>query len=826
MDYQHFFDFRFVDRDRERKIIDLFLHSTTPEILWVLGESGVGKSYFLKNTVAKKSLGYAIYINIDEKNAASNCVSDLIGTLQSLSEISFVDFVKENYQQLIDFSRPINKIISLYSGYSINDILDFFFNKSILFISKKQEQVNASVVLGKYVDKIIETTPIVITIDNLSYCDSKSIEIILDFIKSYICNPKIRFIISTATSDIDKKIELKRKIISNIPYKMLEIMPFDSEHYFVDILSSLFDLNNVPDKIITEIFDYCNGLPEKLQILLVNMCYKNGITESACLPQLKIDILQQVLHSNESKFDIGSITFYPKLILLIVVCINTPISPELLYELVNFYLSSTKMFCKLSRDKFSDIISEQEGKIIEIKLNLGISKVYVKHDLLIQGLLEDFRKENLLEITSKIIYEFIINKQWMFKQIGLTDDDIQALLAMHAYIAKLTPWIQLNYEYGEKLLRNSNYSAACDIFLRLEHIKSKLNAHQQIQLAICYYENGLYDKANNSFMEIRKSEIDSLELYTYHFFYGKSLNMCAEKDTAIVHFREAIKLSNPDSEDYIEASNLLHLALIETQYGYEEAQTIFNNITKSVNENNMYKIALARLLKGCGNFYSGEDAIKKYDLALQISTHLNNNLETAYIRHNKGFEFIRENNIDMAIKEFQYALPIIEKIKKHETAYTLNNLGICYMFKRQYNEAISILKKALFISKSYYANLTILVHLMHACRLNGDVDECIKYQTLLLSATREILYKDPIIIRKININLAINSFALKRDIEANYYLQSVFDYCKNTSSEYRANKLKSELNHEYKMPIELLQCTSNYKTNMSFEPWCITFSHE
>ena len=67
-------------------------------------------------------------------------------------------------------------------------------------------------------------------------------------------------------------------------------------------------------------------------------------------------------------------------------------------------------------------------------------------------------------MTSKIIYEFITDKQWMFKQIGLTDDDIQALLAMHAYIAELTPWVQLNYEYGEKLLKNSNYSAACDIF--------------------------------------------------------------------------------------------------------------------------------------------------------------------------------------------------------------------------------------------------------------------------------------------------------------------------------------------------------------------------
>ncbi len=80
-----------------------------------------------------------------------------------------------------------------------------------------------------------------------------------------------------------------------------------------DILSSIFDLNNVSDKIITDIFNYCNGLPEKLQILLVNICYKNGITQSAYLPQLKIDTLKQVLRSGETKFDIGSVNFYTKL---------------------------------------------------------------------------------------------------------------------------------------------------------------------------------------------------------------------------------------------------------------------------------------------------------------------------------------------------------------------------------------------------------------------------------------------------------------------------------------------------------------------------------
>ena len=46
------FDFNFVDRSQERKIISNFINrNTESNILWINGESGVGKSFLIKNTL-------------------------------------------------------------------------------------------------------------------------------------------------------------------------------------------------------------------------------------------------------------------------------------------------------------------------------------------------------------------------------------------------------------------------------------------------------------------------------------------------------------------------------------------------------------------------------------------------------------------------------------------------------------------------------------------------------------------------------------------------------------------------------------------------------
>ena len=46
------FDFNFVDRSQERKIISNFINrNTESNILWINGESGVGISFLIKNTL-------------------------------------------------------------------------------------------------------------------------------------------------------------------------------------------------------------------------------------------------------------------------------------------------------------------------------------------------------------------------------------------------------------------------------------------------------------------------------------------------------------------------------------------------------------------------------------------------------------------------------------------------------------------------------------------------------------------------------------------------------------------------------------------------------
>ena len=70
-------NFRFVDRDRESAIIDNFLHSSTDEILWVLGDSGVGKSFFLQQTIFKKSIGNVIICKVCEKPLCPHLFLDI-----------------------------------------------------------------------------------------------------------------------------------------------------------------------------------------------------------------------------------------------------------------------------------------------------------------------------------------------------------------------------------------------------------------------------------------------------------------------------------------------------------------------------------------------------------------------------------------------------------------------------------------------------------------------------------------------------------------------------------------------------------------------------
>ena len=80
---------------------------------------------------------------------------------------------------------------------------------------------------------------------------------------------------------------------------------------------------------------------------------------------------------------------------------------------------------------------------------------------------------------------------------------------------------------------------------------------------------------------------------------------------------------------------------------------------------------------------------------------------------------------------------------------------------------------------------------------------------------------DPIIKRKIYLNLAIANKKMHRKIQANAFLEKAKDYVINSSSEWRYYNLKGAQGVFHKaMPL------LKYEKVLDFEPWFIVYAHD
>jgi len=290
---------------------------------------------------------------------------------------------------------------------------------------------------------------------------------------------------------------------------------------------------------------------------------------------------------------------------------------------------------------------------------------------------------------------------------------------------------------------------------------------------------------------------------------------------------------NNNSENQMYAKYMLHIILTQIPNRWKDAEIIYKSLTQFIrkayydhNNADFYKPCNAKILKCCYNFYFNQDALTLMEMAEMIADNLQMITEKAFILNNKGFEYIRQNNNEKGMNCFKKAYEILIKTKPHEAAYALNNIGICQMFNRNYNGAILSFKEALLYQKSYYLQLTAHTMLMQCYSLTN-------------SNKREVLEKelkvwidehpngDPAIIRKICMNLSIYSKQNQIPLEAKYYLNKIIDNVATTSSEYRALKLKNELNGlNVEIDKKYIFRDSKYFKELLFEPWFITLSHD
>ena len=95
MDIQEIFDFPFVDRTDERKKLKSFFEQEKINTLWVNGNSGTGKSTFVKKHINISSYKETVYINFSpDLQNGSNCIQLLIEELEKISDDTFSNFTK------------------------------------------------------------------------------------------------------------------------------------------------------------------------------------------------------------------------------------------------------------------------------------------------------------------------------------------------------------------------------------------------------------------------------------------------------------------------------------------------------------------------------------------------------------------------------------------------------------------------------------------------------------------------------------------------------------------------------------------------------------
>lgn len=822
IDNTSLFQFEFTDRKKEQAILQNFLNNHSPKVLWIYGKSGTGKTFFVKNCIKQYNV---IYVENKKNTEAGSCILNLINELQNLSSNSFWEFIRNHFQSIKAAVKDIPALKQLTSS----NFLQYALSKNFYLVDQTNQFNDLASILQQYIDHVLNEASLIFIIDNFDQCDENSVDILLNFIKSNINNKQRKFILISTDAE-SKLTKNETKLEKEIPCKNLSIPVIPNKDYFINMLPTEFDISNLQEKDIKRIYDVCHGLPEKLQDLLLNLNKTNAIEYSNQKISFNLSLMEKYILSNEvADLEINKFTMIEQCILLIVICMGVPLKLDFLLTLTeNLY---NKLFgFYVSKTTFHDALQEMIPKPLRAIFDSTGQKIYTDHDLTFGAALLYFKENNMYRLSCNFIYSYLNNMPDEF--VGnFSESSQKEILANLSYDAQNASWTSLNLECGKYFFVKSNYIQATKYFNRFLDSTNDVKDKDKLYFAIANYEVGLYRNAEIFLLQISDQTV--IMDYNYYIYAGKILNINGNYALAEKNFKKAVEISEGNIENQMYAKYMLHIILTQIPNRWKDAEMLYKSLIEFIkeasdncNDSDFYKPCNAKILKCCYNFYFNQDALTLMEMAERIADKFQMITEKASILNNKGFEYIRQNNNEMGMDYFKKAYEILIKTKQHEAAYALNNIGICQMFKGDYNGAILSFKDALLYQKSNYLQLTAHTMLMQCYSLTGN-------------SKREVLEKelkkwiddhpndDPAITRKICMNLSICFKQNQMPLEAKYYLDKIINNIASTSSEYRALKLKKEL---YDIDVDInkkyIFNDSKYFKEPLFEPWFITLSHD
>ncbi len=826
MDNRDIFDFDFVDRTKEQIILNRFLNNQyNDNFLWIDGDSGIGKTFLIKNAILTNKEINSIYVNLPVESDNEKCIARILKEIQKYNKYENIsDFIKNNYSSVLDISKGVVSDFIKDKYPTIDTIFSTLLDGSKMFIDNEKKNINSIKLLEQYVNYLIKKEKIVLIIDNFTYCDETSLQILQQLLYKYIQNDRMKCIFITTQDVLKDKESIQIFLMEKIPIKHLHMSPLGEAKYFFSILESIFEIDNKITEQVNILFDLCGGNPEDLKAFLRKLFLSDAINISEdhnSRAKINAQIMRKQLINKSIELETNDFSEDEQFILLILLGFRGEVEIKLLQDAIIFIHNKLFKLSIWTAASINIILSRLEYmNLIEITKN-DLYKIKISHDKVYFSLLTILNSNINGPLISNYFFKFLQEISSTGKEY---DIDLNYLLAFHSYNSKNNNWEEINYRYAETLYNDHNYYEASKVFARIISEIPLFSHSQKLLIAKCFYEVGEYNTAKSILdcIDITSERIDFL--FDYHYLMGKIENILLNKHDAILNFDKAYTYAQ-DRNSQILMLHLKHLSLLETPAGKEEARQIFNSIALNLTPSEEHLLSVCFLLRNCNQFYTGATALAFFNKAIKIAEENHSPIDKAYVLNNLGLEYFRTGDYDIANKKFENSYNILYNNKIHECSYPLNNIAVYKMFQGNYSEALTYLLDAQYLNQSIYASLAIKVHMMVCYRKLGKEKNCRRLMTQLSDYLKNQKIGDFNIIRKLAINLCISHKEYKELSDAAYYIEIALPYVRGTISEYRGISLQNQLLNRNDSIVNALKSNAYY-TRLDFEPWIITLSHD
>lgn len=815
------YQFSFVDREESSKKLK-YLLSQTSKLPLIVGNHGVGKTYFIENFFKKNKKLNCTYITFDAETADHNGIEELILALEKNKAVSFLKFFSINYSAIF---RITGGSIAEKKCDSLPVLCNVLKNAISV---KNNDGIEKSIaeIFIEYILKFSTREKTIIVFDNFHLCDKPSLNILLPLFKKWLEKyDHFRFIVSITLNEDNY---VKNKLEERIPREEIEILEFNDFMYFYEILFDILDIGDNDKELISKIYEYCNGNPQQLLSFMHKLDAGKALKYSD--NHRRAEIIHEkaisLLCDDSTYISFSSLSIQQRFIIYVIIEFGILIPLNLLSKIVEFVMRNTPFHAQYKESEFLlEVMDLSDKGIIKLVVQNDVQVIKMEHDLKLNYYKNELLHNPFFESADRFLYEYIVQNKNVF-----SENDFDCLGALHAYNGNIINWQTINYEYGKKLFDKKDFVGAAKIFERLQDCLDMFSTPEMLVLIETYYNSGKYETAKDIIEKLQESELEEKELFPYLYLKAKIYKFCLYQNEAEGAVSQLLKLHNLSKEQYLNALSLEERVFLNSSKERQRAFKAYSKIKQHFKDDTDVRDLYGLCLKTSIEFYRGETAQKDLHIACEIAKSNADQYELGAIYTNEGFDLFWQGQIDNAIFLFQKAYDTLINVAEYEVSYPLNNMANCYIVKGDYDSAMHYLKAALYWNQSTYVNITLKILLAYCLAVTDksfDIDTN-SNSSYILNNINSPAFSDISIRIKANYLTGCIYDVTGNPLSAKAYKERAYDFARNHDQNYLPfiwmRDYSEEITRDLSKRLPSDQFPDFYKT--PFDPWLVTLSHE